>query len=101
MKRYFTWLIILSIIAVSVSSLIVYNNDLACTSDGTHWIFQNCTARNSIFFAHQFTCMQCAATVRAVFVRDVKKVRGSDEYQNIDRKFTETNNSIRGDGYIR
>ena len=83
---YFTWLTFLAIVAVMISQYVVYNNDLACTSDGSHWIFRDCWARNAVFFVHQFSCMQCAATVRAVFVRDVRKIRSGEEYQNVKEK---------------
>lgn len=50
LRRYFTQLICLSVFCVSVPSLLVYYKGIDCTEDGSHWLFENCTIRNIVFF---------------------------------------------------
>ena len=41
-------------------------------------------------FMHVFTTMQCAAMARVVFVKSVKKVKDTEEFLLVSKKFHQT-----------
>ena len=91
MKKFFTFLVILAILACSIALIISSKKELHCTDDGLHWNFKRCWVRALMFFTNQFTTMQCAFTIRHVFVKDVRHARNSAEYQHIEKKFNKLN----------
>ena len=91
MKKFFTFLVILSILACSISLVIAQQKELHCSADGLHWSYRRCWVRALMFFVHQFTTMQCAFTIRRVFVKGTRLTRNTDEYQHIEKKFTKLN----------
>ena len=79
-KCFFTWLIGLTALALTIVVIQLkknHGNSVACSPDGNHWLFADCSARFLVQFLHVFTTMQCAAMARVVFIKTVKKVEAN------------------------
>ena len=82
-KCWFNWLILLTLMALSIVVYQLKKNgggSVGCSADGNHWLFTDCSARFFVQFLHVFTTMQCAAMARVVFIKTVKNVEENTSF---------------------
>ena len=82
-KCFFTWLIGLTVLAVTIVTYHLKKdggNAVGCSPDGNHWLFADCSARFFVQFLHVFTTMQCTAMARVVFIKSIKKLQMNQSF---------------------
>jgi len=68
------YVFILSALNFMVASLLMRKGDkMVCNEQGTEVLFKSCGSGTLFYVFHNFTTMQTAAVVRAIFVKTVKK----------------------------
>lgn len=59
---------------------------IGCTSDGSHWIYKDCNSLIAMWMVHTVATMQTASMSRNVFIKTIKDVKKTEDYQEAEQQ---------------
>jgi hypothetical protein len=60
--------------------LIVPGGVVGCQTDGSHWLFSDCTSLLLMYMIHTIATMQTASMCRNVFIKTINDVKKTEGY---------------------